>query len=241
VARFAVGDAGPGEHEARDLVRRCTQCAALAADITAISRSVAKMPAPPRLRDFRLSPQQADHLRGSRFDRWLRSFTGSSWTTVRPVAAVALSVGMVMSVVGVLPALNSAAAPTLAPVNGPVAAGQSPESTADNRTGQGPAASPGNAQIQPPDSQSVETTASENIDHAYLNQKTAEPDQQQPLPQPVASGAGDANVLNKDVAGSGTGWPDALTLAGIAVTLLAALVLVLLYSARRRYYDPLLR
>ncbi len=55
VARFAVGDAGFGqEHEAQDLVRRCSECATLAADISAISNSVARMPAPPRprSRDF---------------------------------------------------------------------------------------------------------------------------------------------------------------------------------------------
>src|SRR5690242_16863300 len=96
VARIAAGDAGAQEHEAQDLIRRCSECAALAADISAIAHSVAQLPAPARTRDFRLSADQADHLRGSRFDLWLRTLTGSRWATVRPVAAVALSVGLVM-------------------------------------------------------------------------------------------------------------------------------------------------
>ncbi|MEA2676852.1 MAG: hypothetical protein QOJ81_993, partial [Chloroflexota bacterium] len=108
VARFAAGDAAFGqEHEAQDLVRRCSECAALAADIAAISRAVANMPAPPRPRDFRLTTEQAAQLRGSRFDRWLRTITGSGWATVRPLAAVALSVGLVMSVVGFLPVIGA--------------------------------------------------------------------------------------------------------------------------------------
>src|SRR5512147_3229975 len=139
VARFAAGDAsGAQEHEARDLVKRCSECAALAADISAISSSVAKLPAMPRPRDFRLSAEEAAKLRGSRIDRWLRTISGSGWATVRPAAAVALSVGMVMSVVGALPivgAVANAPAETFFATNAPVGAVDqaSPGQTQDNR------------------------------------------------------------------------------------------------------------
>src|SRR3990170_8922370 len=152
VARYAVGDAQFGQdHEAQDLIRRCSECAALADDIGRLSRAVGQLPAARRPRDFRLTAEQADKLRGSRLERWLRALTGSGWATVRPVAAVALSLGMVMSVVGVLPILGAA---TPAPASTfdqlPVAGAPSPEHTSYSRNGQGgPVASPGDARIPP--------------------------------------------------------------------------------------------
>jgi hypothetical protein len=238
VARFAVGDAGFGQdREAAQLVRRCNECAALATDMKLISRSVAKLPAAPRTRDFRLTAEQAAQLRGSRLDRWLRTITGSGWATVRPVAAVALSIGMVMSVVGALPILGAA-------VPGPVefAVGRpTPEQTSDTRgtsgdlvaspatasnapTPGGPAAEPGRAEVagSPP-------PAAVNIDNAYVPSPAAE-DQ-----------SGQSSDLMKALPGSGSSLRDTLLLVGLVVTVLALAVLALLYAARRRFYDPLLR
>ena len=245
VARFAVGDAAFGQdHEAADLVRRCNECAALAADVRAISGSVAKLPAAPRPRDFRLTADQAANLRGSRLDRGLRTITGSGWATVRPVAAVALSVGMVMSVVGVLPMVGGAAPGPVDTFSAVVAPGQpSPEQTTDNRTGSGrppaspaivipvatpdgPALQPGGAEItgmsQPP--------ADLNINEAYVHPTPAVE------PQP-----GQDSDFQKALPGSGSSLSDALLLSGLVVTVLALTVLALLYAARRRYSDPLLR
>lgn len=235
VARFAVGDAGFGQdHEAAELVRRCNECAALAAEIRAISRSVGKLPAAPRPRDFRLTAEQAARLRGSRLDRWLRTITGSGWATVRPVAAVALSVGMVMSVVGVLPILGAA---TPAPASTfdqlPVAGAPSPEHTSDSRNGQGgPVASPGDAQIPPgvEGVTSAEPPADINLSDAYVRPTPAAE------PQP-----GESNDLPKTLPGTGSSLRDWLLLSGLVVTALALGVLALLYAARRRYNDPLLR
>lgn len=233
VARFAVGDAAFGQdHEAADLVRRCNECAALAADIRAISGSVAKLPAAPRPRDFRLSTEEAANLRGSRLDRWLRTITGSGWATVRPVAAVALSVGMVMSVVGVLPGLSAAAPGPVQPVSAPVDLGQqpSPEQTADIRSSSGgPFATPDSAEIFPGGVAS-QPTADLNISDAYVKPTPAGE------PQP-----GQSNEFSKSLPGTGPSLRDALLLAGLVVTVLALAVLALLYAARRRFYDPLLR
>ncbi|MEO8625691.1 MAG: hypothetical protein ABI452_03235 [Candidatus Limnocylindrales bacterium] len=249
VARFAVGDAsGAQEHEARDLVRRCSECAALAADISAISSSVAQLPAAPRSRDFRFTSDQAARMRGSRFDRWLRTITGSGWATVRPVAAVALSVGLVMSVVGALPILGTATtAPgdTFFATNAPIAvAGQpSPEGTTGTRTDSGAAPSPAQGGVQPPLG-AAESTAGGQLDNAYLEQPTTAPDQQRPIAQqtqPTSGKAGTGDDLGRQLPGASNGLRDIVLLAGIGLTCVALVVLAILYAARRRYYDPLLR
>ena len=252
VARFAAGDAAPGqEHEAQDLIRRCSDCAALAADISTISKSVAQLPAPARPRDFRLGTDDAARLRGSRFDRWLRTLTGSGWATVRPVAAVALSIGMVMSVVGALPILSAgAAAPadTIFATNQPVAAaGQpTPERTEATRTGPAVAPSPPQAGVHPPIGGAVESTAGDTLDNAYLSASpTPGQAEQQPVQQPAHSAAPQpqpqpGSDLTKNLPATSSG-PNTILLLGIAVTILALILLALLYTARRRYYDPLLR
>jgi hypothetical protein len=238
VARFAVGDAGFGqEHEAQDLVRRCSECAALAADIFAISRSVARMPALPRPRDFRLTAEQAQQLRGSRIDRWLRNITGSGWSTVRPVAAVALSIGMVMSVVGFLPVIGAAnGGPNGSDAQyGPVSAGQQTPEISTNRSSAAPApAATSDPGVIAPEGNggagAYESPAGDNLDNAYLTQQTAAPE-----------GGGQPKDVGPSLPGPGSGVRDLVLLSGIAVTIAALLILALLYAARRRYYDPLLR
>ncbi|MDL2334962.1 MAG: hypothetical protein QFC55_02885 [Chloroflexota bacterium] len=253
VARFAAGDAiGAQEHEARDLVRRCSECAALAADITAISTSVAQMPAAPRSRDFRLTSDQAARMRGSRLDRWLRTISGSGWATVRPLAAVALSVGLVMSVVGALPILGAAGtgAPAdtffaaIAPT--PVAPGSTSGTRIDSpSTGPGAAPTPGQVAVLPPVGGASESTADNNINQAYVPTAAAVPpdgNQINTAPEPTsATKAGTDNNLSRPLPGTNSGLRDTILLAGILVTLVALFVLAVLYAARRRYYDPLLR
>lgn len=241
VARFAVGDAGSGqEHEAQELVRRCSQCAALAADISAISRSVAQVPAPPRPRDFRLTREQAAHLRGSRIDRWLRGITGSGWSTVRPIAGVALSIGLVMSVVGFLPVLGAAMG-TPAGTNVLVAPGaggptvQTPEASSNRGdvSAPVPAATAGQAGLGAGGKEgvgSVDSLAGDNLDNAYLTGQSAAPqDGGRPSDQAALRASTGANVR------------DLVLISGLAVTIAALVILALLYAARRRYYDPLLR
>jgi hypothetical protein len=102
VSRFGAGDAYPSEEaEARELVGRCAECARLAADMQVLRSSLAALPAPRRDRDFRLTAEQADRLRGSALQRWLRTLAGPGLAPVRPLAGVALSVGLVLVMVGV--------------------------------------------------------------------------------------------------------------------------------------------
>jgi hypothetical protein len=254
VARFAVADVegAAQQHEAQELVRRCSECAALAADIKAISKSVATMPAPARTKDFRLTPQEADRLRGGRFDRFLRTLTGSSWTTVRPVAAVALSIGLVMSVVGAMPLLGAAggaAAPldTFVATEQPIFAAGNP--TPASTEADGPNAAPG-ATLAPSSEvgpggrgDTLGSPASGQIDNAYITGKSSPPDQQggQTVPQPTVAAGDGGKDLSTPLPGTTSPTNNAILIAGVAVSLMALLALIALYVARRRYYDPLLR
>ena len=110
VARFAAGDAYPTEvSDAKRLVDGCDECAALAADIKLISARTSELPAPQRSRDFRITPEQADLLRGSWFERLMRGFSAPGWAFARPLAGAALAIGLAFVVIGALPLGNLAA------------------------------------------------------------------------------------------------------------------------------------
>lgn len=232
VARFATGDAEFGqEREAVELVRRCGECADLAADIKRISQSVAQLPAPRRTRDFRLTAEQADKLRGSAFERFFRTLTGSGWTVLRPVAGVALSIGLVMSVVGYLPILGGAGlagAPAAAPTSGENdSPGFEQFPMASDMDAQPPQESP-RAGVEDPNRSEV-ATAADNLDNAYVVPKGS--------PAPALGPTGQAPSA-RDV---GLNSRDMLFIGGLAMSALAVAVLALLYAARRRFTDPLLR
>lgn len=101
VTRLAADDAFPSEEaEARALIDACHDCAALAADIAAIRSLTAELPAPRRTRDFRLSTEQAEKLRGSGLQRLLRRLAVPGVAQLRPVAGAAMSLGLALAVVG---------------------------------------------------------------------------------------------------------------------------------------------
>jgi hypothetical protein len=101
VSRFAVGDtSGPDADSARSLVAQCTDCARLASDIALLQTSIAGLPTPKRTRNFRITEAQAEHLRGTALDRFLRRLAMPQFALVRPIAGVALAVGLVAAVVG---------------------------------------------------------------------------------------------------------------------------------------------
>ena len=102
VTRFAMDDAYPSETaEARQLIDSCAECAALAADIRALSSSMSQLPDAKRTRDFTITAEKAEELRGSRISRWMRGLATPKFGMLRPVAGVALSIGLVMAIVGV--------------------------------------------------------------------------------------------------------------------------------------------
>jgi hypothetical protein len=124
IAQLAAGDALPAEQhaEATRLLASCPECARLAADLAVIARAVAQEPVPPRRRDFRFDAERAARLRGSPLTRFLRGLSAPRLGTLRPVAAGALSLGLVFMLAGtVVPRLAGPSA-QLAPVAEPAAA-----------------------------------------------------------------------------------------------------------------------
>lgn len=102
VAQFAAGDPLSPEQQAQAqrLVAGCGACAALAADLPAVSRAVAGEPVPPRRRDYRLSPEQAAELQGTALTRFLRRLSLPSSRAFGPAAAGVLSIGLLLVVAG---------------------------------------------------------------------------------------------------------------------------------------------
>lgn len=125
VAQLAAHDPLPPDQQraAEALVARCPDCAALAADLTTVSRIVAWEPTPPRRRDYRISPEQARRARGSWWQRfWLRLSLPQA-QRLGPLAAATMSLGILLVVAGGLwpaggpmtPVTQPASAPALAP------------------------------------------------------------------------------------------------------------------------------
>ena len=203
VVRFASldDDLRPSENaQARELVEHCSECATLVDDIRHISAAIAAAPMRARPRDFRLTAEQAASLRGSPLSRLLARLAGPGASTVlRPLAGAAVAIGLVLAVVGTVPALSPAVTVTThelaaggtpvvagAPVVGPVTATNAPAFVPPET----PAASkgavvPGGAgpafATAPADRTSVSTAAPAT----QVNAAESEP----PPPAPYATGA----------------------------------------------------
>lgn len=241
VTRYAMDDSYPGElDEARSLVESCPDCAALAADVRTIADSMTSLPTPKRTRDFTITQEQADQLRGSRLSRWFRGLAAPGLGVLRPVAGVALSIGLVMAVVGTaMPKTASPAASSggnaaqvestpvsvAAPPDGQAAQPTSalaPEmapATTDSGVREGPSAAEVDKATQDP--------ATEQLDTAYV---TATP--------PADSGA-EGNAVARSSSSDTTS--SLLLYAGLAIAVLSAALLALAWIARRYFADPLLR
>ena len=216
VARFAADDAYPAElDQARALVASCATCAEIARDIQLLSAAAADVGAPARPREFTISPEQAHRLRGSALERALRRLAAPGLAPVRPLAGVALSLGLMLAVVG-----------------GAMPAGESGGvlmSEADPRIGQemfpanGPAVAPGAQPQTDHNFGGVQATqATDGLPRAG-EAPTAEDSQRMEMLQ--------ATDRTRDV----------LIYAGLAIALLSLAVLLLVIAARRRIHDPLLR
>ena len=238
VTRFAMGDAYPSEHdEASTLVANCADCAELAADVKLIASSVSRVPTAPRTRDFMITAEQADKLRGGRVSRWLRSLGTPGWAMLRPVAGVALSIGLVMAVVGAgVPGMQQAGefATDSNQVNAPAAAASpaappEPDST-QPPSDMGPVSAPvsGNGDVNGQEApEGSPLTATENLNEAYLR----------PSPEARTAADGDGQVAVPRVDTT----RDLLVYGGLAIATLSLALLALALVARRYFADPLLR
>lgn len=238
-----MDDSYPGElDEARSLVESCPDCAALAADVRTIADSMSSLPTPKRTRDFTITHEQAEQLRGSRLSRWFRGLAAPGWGVLRPVAGVALSIGLVMAVVGTAvpktaPAADSlggvaaqvestpgrqTAAPQIAapqPTNADALPPEMAPSTTDNSGREGPVAAEGDKATQDP--------ATEQLDQAYL------------AASPPADGSAEADAPARAASSDTTG--NLLFYGGLVIAILSAALLALAWIARRYFTDPLLR
>jgi hypothetical protein len=119
VVAYACGDL-PGEDvaDARSLVARCRRCAALVDEIALISTATRRdLVAPPRSRDFRLTSDDAERLRGNAISRLLRHLGSPRLQVLQPLAGAAMAIGLVlMLTTSVLPSFFTAAG--AAPVGG---------------------------------------------------------------------------------------------------------------------------
>lgn len=225
IARFAADDSYPGQaDEARSLIASCAECAALAEDIKLLSNAVSGLPAQRRPRNFQLTAEQAERLRGSRLDRFLRSLGSTGWGTLRPVAGVALSIGFVMATVGAwplggLPAGQPAAEQFTSRQSDSAPITKAPTTEAPAL---GPAAEQPGHEAAPP--------AGDGLNDAYVDQLYAERGEAQDR---VAT-------TNEPRQAAPTGG-SLLLYAGLLIAVLATGTLTLAWFARNRYSDPLLR
>jgi hypothetical protein len=260
VTRFAMDDAYPSETaEARQLIDSCAECAALAADIRTMSSSISKLPDAKRTRDFAITAEKAEELRGSRISRWMRGLATPKFGMLRPVAGVALSIGLVMAIVGVaMPGTAPAGDNTFgaAEMTSPTdKAGVTPNAPPP------PIAAPGGQIDSPIPAQAPGFLSTETPEYALgaasPDTRLEDPDdvsafaQSSPEPQSDAiNGAYVEPTLEPGVSAEGNEFAAArpadasrelLFYAGLAIAGFSVLLLALAWFARRYFADPLLR
>jgi hypothetical protein len=231
VARFTVGESLPGEaEEGRRLLEHCTDCARLAADLRLLRTSIATLPTPARTRNFRLTVEQAESLRGNTVERLLRRLAMPSLTMLRPVAGVALAIGLTVMVVGTglpmagTPAVAPTQRETLMDVASPPAPGATEQApmvgeSEDGKTtdvsygAAGPSASP---------------TSGRSSQDASDESTAPLPPQEVAPSAPTTDASADATRV-------------LLIYGGVTLATLSFGVLLLAWFARRRLEDPLLR
>jgi len=258
VARFSAGAATPDDAaEAQRLVQQCSHCAQLADDMRILSNSIAQLPAPPRTRNFRLTEAQAEALRGTALDRFLRRLALPGLTMLRPVAGVALAMGLTVAVVGGgLPSsAGTAGAPRQADMAETVTAAASDAATARPPYADEPAAAQASAGAKEsdtfaavgasgapderPPSQTVAGAPAPSIaaPATYVAVGGVATTRDSLATPPGAAGA--AAPGQDDVSGDMTRV--LLIYGGVTLAMLSFGVLLLAWFARRRLEDPLLR
>jgi hypothetical protein len=245
VARAADGDLDAEDRAGADaLMAACAECRALAGDLAALRVTASTLPAARRPRDFRLSAEQAERVRGGFLRRVLAPLGGPAFAFVQPLAGVVAALGLFLLVVNSLPmamsgATGGATEPQMA-AEGGASAVASPGSTAvppRAAGGESPGASAAAGGTR--GSQPVGGGAS----LAPLPSRTPASDKATDIPgaaSPVATGSDSGlEVLSRDrLSSSGPNLPTGLLLG--LVLLVAGLGLFVLRMYARRE-DPLLR
>jgi hypothetical protein len=109
IAALAAGDLTDlARADAEALAAACPDCAALHADLLAIAAATRELPAPVRIRDYRLTPEQADRLRPSGLRRLLEAFGSPRLAVTRPLALAFTTLGIAGLLLTAVPAVGPA-------------------------------------------------------------------------------------------------------------------------------------
>lgn len=223
VVAFACGDLPTAEAaDARALVARCRRCAALVDELSIISTAMPRdLVAPSRPRDFRLTAEDAERLRGSAVTRLLHRLGGPGLKVLQPLAGAAMAIGIVlMLTTSVLPTFYGAAGAAPMPATVGATLGDDAARNAAQGEGAGGAAlAPGGPSAAP--AASAEAGASQDI-AGYSETDTSTEANVLELTAPVAP-------------------IDPVAPIGLGLIVLGALVLLARVLARRVSKDPLLR
>jgi hypothetical protein len=236
VTRFAADDAHPTEiDEARALVENCSQCAELARDIDHLIEATASLPVPRRPRDFRISADEAEALRGSWLERLLRRLAAPSLAPLRPVAGLALSLGIVLVVAGAtLPGPSAGDTLRLMDYNSGAPAAEATPRFAPEMPDVAPA--PGSEQEPARGGAASGPDSVDGDSDSVIGEGDVSPAAE---PQPATDSAADELAVRPT---AGTDFMrSALIYGGMLVALASFSVLLLTTIARRRTRDPLLR
>jgi anti-sigma factor RsiW len=244
IAAFAAGELDQADRtRAGQLVSSCTGCAELAADLTAISRAVAALPAPARTRDFQLRPEDAARLRPRGWRRLLAALGPSRLELARPVAPVLMTLGIVGLLVAAAPVIplgfgSAASAPGggVTDRSAPAAASSAaPSAGAAAQTSK--SASPGTA----PEPMAGNAASSPSVPRDVAGGPYGAQASSTPLSDITSEGGQPGAVPNPPEASVASGYvPPAaspnIPLAAIsAVALLCGLVLVVVRRASRSF------
>ena len=227
VVAFACGDL-PAEdvQDARALIARCRRCAALVDEIVLISAATRRdLVAPARPRDFRLTSDDAERLRGNAVGRLLRRLGSPRLQVLQPLAGAAMAIGLVlMLATSVLPSFSfgtAGAAPAPAAVQG--------DTSRDTTGGEGATSgdTTGGAEIAPASpltAPAASPAAAASPDIAAYSETDA---------------STKANVT--ELAATSSTSIDPVAPIGLGLLVLGALLLLVRIVARRASKDPLLR
>jgi hypothetical protein len=116
---------------ARALVERCVECAALHADLVALSGVAAAMPTPVRPRDFTLTSEDAARLRHAGLRGLFRRIGSARDAVTRPLAVGLTTFGIIGMLVGSVPGAFPMGASGGAAAQAPEAAGGAAAASAD--------------------------------------------------------------------------------------------------------------
>lgn len=117
IVAFAAGDLEGDELSAASaVIAACGDCARLADDLALIQAATARLPAPPRRRDFRLTEADAVRLRPPGWRRFLVRLASPGFAFTQPLAAGLATIGLAGLLVTTIPGLltgfaGSAASP----------------------------------------------------------------------------------------------------------------------------------